>query len=45
MCTVTMVFRPRLGHQHPIVAGHIYPGCSKVIHDHHSQNGFALPSL
>lgn len=45
MCTVTMVFRPRLGHQHPIVAGHIYLGCSKLIRDHRSQNGFALPLL
>lgn len=45
MCTVAMVFRPRLGHQHPIVAGHIYLGCSKLICDHRSQNWFALPSL
>lgn len=40
-----MAFRPRLGQQHPIVAGHIYLGCSKLIRDHRSQNGFALPLL
>lgn len=42
MCTVAMVFGPRLGQQPPIVAGRIYLCCWNLIRDHCSPNGFAV---